>query len=272
MKVKKTNSNSLHLVNTVKIICYYIVLIILTYSSLNFSIKKKNFIQILKGQVFWAINPFLKTASMPFDFINGLQNKNHLETEKSNINQAFLNVQIEKVNLEINELYNFKKAIILFKLEKFDLIFFNPKYYSSLGLLTDVIFLSEDEEKAKNIKINSAVIASGGIYGRISNINNNQISVISIFNINSRIPVYTKTSNIFGVAFGNGFEIYFTYPNETLDSLIDGEEVWTSGENDLIISEIPFGTLKKIDNKYVIIPFVKTRPNILGVINGKHDR
>ena len=271
MKIKKTNSNSLYFVSILKVVCYYFVLIILLYLSFNVSSKNKLFAQDLKNEILWFFNPLLKATSLPFNAIELLQKKENLEIEKIEIERSFLNLQIEKANIANLELSNFKQAINFLKLEKFSLIFFSPKYYSSTGLLTDVIFNANAQE-VQGVKVNSAVISSGGLYGRVANINKDNISIISIFNLNSRIPVYTKSSNIYGLASGSGFEIYLTYPNDTFANLIDGEEVWTSGENGLIISEIPLGTLKKVDEKYTIIPFVKTRPLILGIINDKNDK
>ena len=271
MKVKKTNSNSLYFVNIFKVVCYYFVLIILLYSSFNISSKNKSLTQNIKSEILWLLNPLIKVTSLPLNAIGLLQKKESLENQKIEIEQSFLNLQMEKANIANLELSNFKQAINFLKLEKFSLIFFSPKYYSSTGLLTDVIFNVKTQE-LQGVKLNAAVISSGGLYGRVTSINKNNISIISIFNLNSRIPVYTKSSNIYGLASGSGFEIYFTYPNDTFANLIDGEEVWTSGENGLIISEIPFGTLKKIDNKYTIIPFVKTRPLVLGIINDKNDK
>lgn len=272
MKVKKTHSNSLYFINVVKNILYYFIIIVLLYCTLSISIQKPQIIQKAKERTFFVLSPFLNIASAPFNII---MTNADLATEnkmKEEITQTFLNVQSAKLEFAINELLKFKNTIIELNIGKFELILFNPQYYSSTGLLTDVIFNQSKIEKANDIKINSAVISNTGLYGRVASVYKNKINIISIFNFKSRIPVYTKSSNIYAVAAGGGFEINLIHTNESIEKVIEGEEVWTSGEGDLITSDIPLGVLKKMGNRYIIIPFTKTHPFVLGIINNKHER
>lgn len=259
-----------HSANTLfKKIIYYFFIIFLTYFAIHFSEKNYTQLDKIRTQTFKNFNFLTKIASIPFLPLKAFQNKEEVILSTIILEKTFWEINVQKENLLLSELKTLKKTIFDFNLTRYNLIFINPKYYSSTGFLTDVIFNSNtlSEAELESIKPNFAVISEKGLYGRISSVAGSKISIISIFNILSRIPVYTKTSKVYGIASGNGNEIFFIHPNDDEKKLLEGEVVFTSEENDLIISDIPFGKLQYSKGKYRIIPFSKTRPAVLGIIN-----
>jgi hypothetical protein len=266
---KRLIKNNRSIKTLFKKIIYYFCFIFLTYFTINFSEKHYTQLEQARTQAFKNSNFLFKIVSFPFLPLQIFHNKEEVIFSTILLEKTFWEINLQKENLLLSELKMLKKTIFDFNLSRYNLIFINPKYYSSTGFLTDVIFNSNtlSEAELENVKPNFAVISDKGLYGRISSVAGAKISIISIFNILSRIPVYTKTSKVYGIASGNGNEIFFIYPNDDEKKLLEGEVVFTSEENDLIISDIPFGKLQYSKGKYHIIPFSKTRPTVLGIIN-----
>jgi cell shape-determining protein MreC len=154
------------------------------------------------------------------------------------------------------------------KLDSLHLVIAKPEYYSSTGVLTDVVIVTQNNYE-EEVSINSPIISNAGLFGRVTESDKNRFNILPIFHSSSRIPVYTKKSKIYGVALGNGFEIELIYLSENVNQIIEDEEVLTSGENNLLISDIPVGVIK-IDGKRIKIkPFAEKRPQLLGIITSK---
>jgi cell shape-determining protein MreC len=253
----------------IKKVAYYFLLGILTYSTFSFSSKHSEKLNEVRTHLFSNFSFVFKLFSLPFLPIQAMQNNEQTEAKVEALKKLFWEVNVQREELVLSSLKTFKKSIFELNLQQFNLIFITPSYYSSSGFLTDVIFNSNSltEEEIETVKPNMAVISERGLYGRVAAISGKKFIIISIYSILSRIPVYTKTSKVYGMASGAGSDIYFTYPSDETAKLIEGEDVFTSGENDLIIAEIPFGKVQQVNGKFVIIPFSKTRPSILGIIN-----
>jgi hypothetical protein len=248
-----------------KKIAYFGVLFFLTFFCISFSIKNEAKIQNLKLSIVSKISPLLDVSGFALYPIKMLNKPENYTEERQKIELNLLEIQTKRDELLTKSLQNFNNIIFNLHLSKFNILVVSPSYYSSGGFLTDVIF-AKNKELILEINQNSAVISEDGLYGRISVINQKSFTIIPIFNSASRIPVYAKNSKIYGIMSGDGAETIFIYPNEEATFIIDGEEVLTSGENNLIISEIPVGKISKQSNKIIIIPYAKTRPKMLGII------
>jgi hypothetical protein len=255
--------------NFIKKGSYFLFLSLLLYFGIWFSNKKYKEFEYYRSSIFNFLKiptSILKSGFMPFSLINPEKTEMEVLMAKSEI------LALKSENLKQEEVFKnlgtLRNEISFLKLTGMKIVFVKPDYYSSNGFLSEVIFAFPFKEHKNNfpeIKHNDAVISSKGLYGRISKMTNGSISIISIFNFLSRVPVYTKTSKVYGVASGNGSDILFVHQSFE-KNIIEGEEVFTSGENNLIISEIPVGTIKKEGKDIIIIPFSESRPPILSVI------
>lgn len=245
---------------------YFFILGFLVYFSITFSLKNREKVEGLRMGILTLINPFFNItdfALFPTKSV-GLEDQS-LIMQKLELETEFLKILNKREELLNNSLKSLQNTAFDLKLNRNKLVFFRPHYYSSSGFLTDVIF-NKIELKNTELRPNLAVISGAGLYGRVHGVVQEKVSIVSIFNILSRIPVYTKTSKIYGLASGNGFEIIFSYPSNEIAKVVEGEEVFTSGENDLIIAEIPFGKIKKEGSRFIIEPFSPSRPEVLGII------
>lgn len=249
-----------------KTLLYFGMLILINVFSFSFS--SNNYEKILQYR-----ESFFTYFKLPLNVFNILSMQaTYLSSEESILALKSRKIELIAINSEIisntklsQSLFKTNKFLYDFNLNKFKIITIKPRYYSSNGFLSDVIFTATEEFKDQVLP-NMAVISESGLYGRIASIKGDLINIISIFSVFSKIPVYTKTSRIYGMAAGDGFKARFLYPNLEVANIIDGEEVYTSGENDLIIANVPFGIIKKLENEIIIIPFSSSRPEVLGII------
>jgi cell shape-determining protein MreC len=252
---------SIALFEILKKISYFISIFAIVVFGILSSIQKPEKIKEIQLKIINLYQPFSKLINYSASPILKLQSK-QCNNYEPNIKEIFTQT-INQKSIKIQK--NIKNFNYIAKDLKYDLILIKPIYYSSSGILTDVIF-AKDTLLEGNVMINLPIISENGLFGRISAINKDSISIITIFNEFSNIPVYTEKSSIYGIASGNGSDINFIYPSDDGEKLIDGEVVFTSKENNLITAEIPVGTIKKEQKDYKIIPFANQRTQILGII------
>jgi cell shape-determining protein MreC len=250
-----------------KMVILYLFFAIFNLILIFNSAKNRNLFLDLRIKISSILNPFLNLASMTLVPISNLQAVNEKADLKAEIEMKFLNVLIERDEVLTKNLKLFKKLIMEIKLDSYELILSSPNYYSSSGVLIDVVISTKNNYD--NISVNSSVIGANGLFGRVSEVGSNNFNIIPIFHSSSRIPIYTKSSKIYAIAAGDGFEIDLIYPSDNPGKIIEEEEVLTSSENGLLISGIPVGKIMRKKDSIKIIPYVEKRPEILGIITSK---
>lgn len=246
---------------------YYGVLAVIICVSFVFSFQNYHSFERYRMHAVSILHLPLMLSEMALLPVAMNSNNEYFDIERKKIELISLNSQILNTEKAIKSTTVTFELFQNLKLQQNRLIIIEPKYYSSNGFLSEVIFSKiSDISDIKGILSNVPVISEKGLYGRIGAVKSDNINIISIFDAVSRIPVFTKDSKVYGIATGNGFEVMFLYPNYDASLIKDGEEVLTSGENDLIAPEIPFGVIKKVDKNIIIVPFSDSRPKTLGIL------
>lgn len=254
----KNNSTVIHYI---KKILYFGTLFLITTLCIFFSGKNQEITKQIQLQLIGIYSPFVKTLNFTLKPILFFENKKSNDYNLE-IENTFKEVILNKTNALSSNIHNFNYVA---KKQKYSIFLIKPTYYSSSGILTDIIF-AKNKLIHNNLSVNLPVISPEGLFGRIASIDKKNILVVTIFNEFSNIPVYTKQSNIYGIASGTGTQIHFTHPYLDKNNFVEGELVLTSGENNLITSEIPVGVIKINKDAIVIKPFAKKRVPILGII------
>jgi cell shape-determining protein MreC len=227
------------------------------------SVKKEKSFETLKINFISTVNPVLKMVSYPFYPLKKLSRNETKEQQTNEIEFLHLKTLEEREWAILSTLEAIKRLIFEVKIDSMKLVLTSPSYYSANGILSDVVIFAKTDEF---IPPNSAVISSQGFFGRVSVSNGKKINIISIFDSNSRIPVYTKKSKVYGLAFGESDNIELLYILKNQDTIEEGEEVFTSNENGILTSDIPFGVIEKNEGRIFIKPFSERRPSIVGIL------
>jgi hypothetical protein len=247
-----------------KKIFYFAVVLFLALCQIIFVAKKPESLINIRSNLIQIYSPFVKAASFIFYPFTPKQNTSETQAAKGKISNNLLEIILEREELINVSFKKFKQITNNLDFIKFDLLFITPNYYST-NFLTDVVFakLKQDD---KSIKQNMLILSENGLFGRVALNDDGFISIVSMFDERSRIPVKTKKSNVFGLALGNGFELEFIHPSTITEKIEEGEAVLTSNENNLTLEGIPVGKIIKKDDKFKIETFTQKRPQILGII------
>ncbi len=251
-------------INLGKKIFYFTVVLCLALFQIVFSAKMSESLTNIRANLIQIYSPFIKTASFVFYPFTPKEDASQKEEVRDRISNNLLEIVLEREELINTSFKKFKQLTKNLEFIKFDLLFISPNYYST-NFLTDVVFANL-KQSDESIKQNMLILSEDGLFGRVALSEGGFVSIVSMFDENSRIPVKTKKSNIFGLAFGSGFELEFIYPNGTTEKIEEGEEVLTSNENNLTLEGIPVGRIVKEGDKFKIETFTKKRPQILGII------
>ncbi len=103
-----------------------------------------------------------------------------------------------------------------------------------------------------------AVSSDNGLIGRVVEVGRHSSKVILLTDVNSRIPVISGISKQRSIMSGNNSEhpILMYLPKDT--SLIEGEEVVSSGDGNLFPAGLPIGIVYKDQSgKFTVKPYVK---------------
>ena len=244
----------------VRKISYIAIVSFITLFLIIFSVKNQVTVNHVRMAIGSFYSPILKTNETKFYYANGSEYE-EIKILTNQFNSIILkNIQeVAKTCKQIGSTYEELKQ------NRSRIIYIKPHYYSSNGFINDIIFAINNQNK-DFIKINQPILSKKGLFGRISDIKGNLINILSIFNEDSRIPAYTESSVIYGIVAGNGTDIEFIHPNNKINSTIEGEIVFTSGENNLFMPNIPIGRVHKQKDKIIIKVFTRKRPPILGII------
>ena len=223
----------------------------------------KNNQQIRSSSAFAWINDkinIIKTSTFYLDF--DLQNESEIATLDKKLSEN--KTLITSISQDINEMIGLQNSLLSpdYQNLKFDIMkfFMNKTEFVN----SEMILIVPKEMRSMGADFQNAIVVSnGGVFARIVSFDGYSLHAIPITNTTSSIPVYTQKSEIYGIASGDGIAVWFKYPTskeagEASKDFIDGEEVFTSTENNLVVSNIPFGMIKtQTDGRTKIVPYAK---------------
>lgn len=119
-------------------------------------------------------------------------------------------------------------------------------YYSSMGYSVGEVYF----ESADVIDVNSFVFAEGCLVGRVLNINNNKYYVLSTLDTNFRLPVVTKTSQVFGILHGGKSMKFIPFLDDGKSLIESGETLVTVSSDGKFTEDLPVGTIAKNNGNF----------------------
>lgn len=207
-------------------------------------------------------------------FIEGSHLVLYINNSFSTISSNYINKKqtIEKLQAQLqqSELANQKLHAQIFNLEIKNKTYrsiakakkaYIPRYKNYVvkvylpegGLASQNIILKSNQ--AKKFHANDNVLTTQGILGNIQNISGNIVNIRLITSSNIKIPLYTKNKHYNIIATANGSNDLFINYKSKNTNLIEGEEVFTSGLNNIFIPNIKVGTLHQYKGKWYVHTF-----------------
>ena len=239
---------------------FYYLLVILSVLTINIAQSNKNFNTATKNIVLSASKPIFLIAEMPFNalFNFAVSVKNVLLTNIYNKKLTEENIELKKLYLEslaikaendnLKKILNFKdelKTTYDFVTSK---VYLNPRNNMNN---TSIINIGVNEGLQNG---NLVIGTNKGLVGRVINVGNNYSDILMLDDINSKIPVRTINTKEKMILSGNNSGEYLdiSYYNSKVPHIVEGDLVYTSGDSNIIPDGIFVGTIKKINNKYVV--------------------
>jgi rod shape-determining protein MreC len=106
------------------------------------------------------------------------------------------------------------------------------------------------------IKLDQAVIAEGGLVGRVVEAGERSARVLLLADINSRVPVVTEISREKSIMMGRGSELPSLSYLAAGSKIAVGERVVTSGDGGIFPPGIPVGIVTSVDGGVRVKPLV----------------
>jgi len=243
---------------------------------ISLSVSNKTFDSFLREKTLIVSKPIFFVAELPlnvlFDIINGakdilltnITNKNLTEQNITLRNLYLESVDIRNENKNLKKLLNFKGEI------ENDYNYISSRVYASAKTgLNNFLILNI----GKNDGINEGNLVLGinkSVVGRVVNVGENYSEVLLLNDISSRIPARTASTKERMILSGNnrGY-LEISYFNSKTPELFEDDLVFTSGDSSVIPDGFLIGTIKKIDNEFVVQmnENINTLFNVMVIIN-----
>lgn len=237
----------------------YFILIMISVVMMNFSVSNSNIINLLRKNVLFISRPIFMIAELPFnalfDVINCTKNivlttiKNRQLTQENIILRKlyFESKDIARENENLKKMLNFKNGIE----ENYNYIT-TRVYNTSKNGMNNLVTIKLGKEEG--IKEGSLVLGvNRTAVGRVVNVLDGYSTILFLNDINSRIPARTVQTQEKVILSGNNEgHLVISYYNSKNPEIIDGDEVLTSGDSDIIPDGFLIGKIKKNENEISI--------------------
>jgi len=247
----KTKSNKLRLIfgSVYLIISIYILTLNFYYPKFSSKIS-----YVVNNSIFYTFSFFSNIPNLYKNYISNikyikeLEQKNlDLEQKLHSLNSVYIkNSVLSEENLELKKLLKVTKDST-FNLNK---IITTTIYSKNLSSNSAVFILSAGSNNG--IGNNLTVVANNALVGRTIDTNKDYTKVILLTNDKSRVPVYTKQSNINAIIVGNNSSTPSLISYDKNQNLKEGEVILTSGLGGIFPRNIPVGTIYKDKNTWFV--------------------
>lgn len=232
-----------------KIILSFICLIISLYIlSLNFYASK--FALALSYRIsrviFSTVDLFKNIPNKYTLYINNISYAKKLEQEVSALKSELSTLEALSITYKTTKEENYELKNLLYTLNKSTLI--NIKnivttsvYSKNLGVSSPILLINVGTNNG--IVDNLTVIANNSLVGITQDTTKDYSKIILLTNSKSRIPVYTKNSQINAIMVGSNTSAPYLISYDKNQSFNDGDLLLTSGLGKLFQRNIPVGTI-----------------------------
>lgn len=239
----------------------FFIIIFLIFTTLFFANNSKTGFTSKVQSIFYnSIRQVLKYETSILEEINTCLFKinlivNHTEKLK-NLLETNKILEAELTRLKFIELeYNSLKKLVAHNDFYLNNIVFASTISSSDNIFKKLLII--EPQKISDVIIGNIVINDKGMIGRIIDKNSHTAEVMSITDINSKIPAITGTSHFKIIAAGNGSERLDIQYLTDYTAIINEEYVYTSGDDKFLPPGIIIGQITVQNNKVQIIPLAK---------------
>lgn len=250
---------------------FYFVLLLSSIIIMNTSKSNEVFDSFIRESILKTTKPVTIVLELPFNLLHDFTDstKNLLLTNLRNKELVNENILLKKLYLEsidtLHENTNLKNLLNFKDSNKEEYTFITTKIYSIVrDDMTNVFIVNIGSEDG--VKEGSLVIGNKkSLVGRVVNVMKNYSSVLLLNDVNSKIPARTaETKERIILSGDNGSEhLKISFFNSKKPNINDGDLVYTSGDSKIIPDGIFIGTIRKINENFI----VKTNETINDILN-----
>ena len=230
--------------------------VVLTFLLLLFGKTRYSLDHYFNPTIMDALSPTLELLSYPPQYISDM-----FETIEDIINIYDENKQLKEENLYLSQYYSLLKHVQAENIELRKLSNFVTELYPNFVTARVIIDSNGPFTKSlivtvgtkHNVEKGAIVMNNYGLIGRVNEVSENTSRVLLITDLNSRIPILTSDSRERGILTGNNsddLEINYL-PHDS--HVKEGELIFTSGDGKYIPAGILIGSVKHVDNTYVLV-------------------
>ena len=237
------------------------------YPNTSYSIKLK--IIDYSSNIINSIYSPINTVNKAVLNLNNIINNHHIINKliKENEDLKIISNKMEIISAENQQLKNLLK---LSKGIKFKFITAKIISKSNSSFIRSAIIMTGKEG---NISLNSPVIYNNNLLGFISELGFKSSRVISLTDINVKVPAFILNKNIKVILTGNNSNFLEILDYIDISSLESGDKVFSSGEGNKYPPNLLIGIVKiKLDGKIIVEPIKNLNDlNYVQVIDWKPE-
>jgi len=170
----------------------------------------------------------------------------YLSEERDRLLKENINLRLLlKKNEEVSSIQNPEKKIILA----------NVISFSPLGVPEGIVV---DKGRKKGVEEDGVVIFEGSLVGKVTEVEENTSSALTLYSPKLRVGVLDKRSKILGILYG-GKEIEIRYVPSEADVRV-GDTIITSGIGGIYPKGLPVGVVVSVRKKEQFFQLIKIKP------------